>query len=270
MAFPIESPQNPRIKATARLERRSERDARGVTRVEGAREVLRALEAGVVPVEAFVCDEIVRGGSLEAAVPLLTELDASRRTRLYTVPAAVFARLAMREESGGVVLVVPYHNLQLADLPLGEAPLLCVVEGVEKPGNLGAILRTADAAGVDGVIVSEGATDLHNPNVVRASLGAWFTVPLCEAPIADTFAFLKERHIQIVAADPYGERLFTDVDMTRPVAIVLGAEDTGLSAAARQSADVLVRIPMRGQMDSLNLSTSAALLLYEVMRQRGI
>src|SRR5690606_15265612 len=189
---------------------------------------------------------------------------------LLEVTPEIHARLAVREESGGIVLVIPYLARTLHDLPLRTTPFLAVIEGVEKPGNLGAILRTADAAGVDGVIVTAGATDLHNPNVVRASLGTLFSVPVCEADPAQSIVFLRERGIRIVCATPEATHVYTKADMREGVAVVLGSEAFGLGEAWRAAADATVRIPMHGAADSLNLATAAALLLYEVVRQRSV
>jgi TrmH family RNA methyltransferase len=154
-------------------------------------------------------------------------------------------------------------------LPRVPHPLYAIIEGVEKPGNLGAILRTADAAGVTGVIVSAGATDIHNPNVLRASLGAFFTVPICESPPVETIAWLQHNRVQIVAATPEADILYTQTNLRNATAIVLGSEAFGLSDLFRTAANEQVHIPMRGVVDSLNLATSAALLLYEALRQRG-
>jgi RNA methyltransferase, TrmH family len=266
----ITSPQNRRVKDAIRLDKRGDRDSRRVTRVEGVREVAKALAAGVIPEEAFVCPEIARQPALQPALERLAELDASRQTRLYEVTAEVFARLAVREESGGAVLVVPYLDRDLGSLTPGDVPFFCVVEGVEKPGNLGAILRSADGAGVDAVIVTASSTDLHNPNVIRASLGAFFTVQLCDAPAPELLGFLRTHDIRIVAADPLGESAYTEADLRGPVAVVMGSEAHGLSDFWRREADVRVHIPMRGSVDSLNLATATALLLYEVVRQRGV
>ncbi len=269
MAFTISSPQNERIKDVARLEKRAERDRRRLTLVEGAREASRALAAGIVPVEAYLCRARAHAPETAAAIDALERLDAARRTRLYEVTPEVFARMAVREESGGLLLVIPYLQHTLDSLPQNDPAFLAVIEGVEKPGNLGAILRTADAAGVDGVIVSAGATDLHNPNVVRASLGTLFTVPLCEAPPPETIAWLRARRIAIVATLPDAPTRYTAVDLRRPTAVVMGSEAHGLSDPWRSAADALVSIPMHGAADSLNLATATALLLYEVVRQRA-
>jgi TrmH family RNA methyltransferase len=267
MSIAITNPNNPRIKEVVKLGKAGERQRRGVTVVEGLREVQAALARGVVPVEAFVCRELLS----PAARPLLTRLalfDQARRTWLAEVTPEVFAKLALREDSGGVLLVIPFlaHRLDALDPP--HPAFIAVVEGVEKPGNLGAILRTADAAGVHGVIVAAGATDLHNPNVIRASLGTFFSVPLAEASPGEAIAWLRAHDIAIVAATPATDRHYTDVDLTRPVAIVLGSEAAGLTDAWGTAADSLVTIPMFGQADSLNLAASTAILLYEVVRQR--
>ncbi|MFN3334825.1 MAG: TrmH family RNA methyltransferase [Caldilinea sp.] len=263
----LTSPHNPHIKSALRLEKRSERAQRRLTLVEGIREVSQALESGIVPVEAFVCTELVDHNRMGGALAQLARLDAERRTHLFTVTPEVFARLAVREESGGVVLVTPFLDARLDHLPLRAKPFFAVIDRPEKPGNLGAILRTADAAGVDGVIVC-GGVDLHNPNVVRASLGALFTVPVAEASAADAIAWLTAQQIRIIATTPDATTRYTAVDLTGPVAIVMGSEAEGLSAQWLAAAHERVMIPMAGHIDSLNLATATALLLYEVVRQR--
>jgi TrmH family RNA methyltransferase len=268
MATTISSTHNERVRALQRLQKRAERDRLRLTLVEGAREAQRALSAGVIPVEAWVCMPLLAPESA-AALEQLRQFDGQRRTHLFEVSPELFARLVIREESGGILLVVPYLNRSLLELPLGNPAFVAVVEGVEKPGNLGAILRTADAAGVDAIIVNRGATDIHNPNVIRASLGGLFTVPICEASTEETIRLLRERGITTIVATPDAGLSYTAVNMTDPVAIVLGAEAEGLSDEWLQAADQTVRIPMVGVVDSLNLASSAALLLYEVVRQRG-
>ena len=271
MPASISSVHNPHIKQVARLEKRSEREAARLLPVEGAREVRRALAAGHVPVMAYICPEVA-GPEMAGVLAQLQELERSGRTRLFTVTPEVYAKLAVREGSGGVLLLLPYLRTELDALILPPDPLLAVVEDAEKPGNLGAILRTADAAGIDALIAcnSEGAagTDLHNPNTVRASLGTIFNVPLAEGTSAQAIAALRRRGIRIAAATPEGATLYTDADLRGPLAIVLGSEAHGLSAAWLQAADVRVVIPMLGQADSLNLAASAAILLYEAVRQR--
>lgn len=263
----LTSLHNPHIKDVLKLEKRSERAQRRLTVVEGAREVSRALAAGVTPVQAFVCPERVDQAAMHGVLAHLTRLDAERRCHLFTVTPEIFSRLAVREESGGIVLVIPFLDTHLAHLPMRNTPFLTVIDRPEKPGNLGAILRTADAAGVDGVIVS-GGVDIHNPNVVRASLGTIFTVPIAEATADAAIAWLQQHGVQLVATTPDAVTPYTGVDLTGPVAIVMGNEAEGLSAQWLAAAELRVVIPMFGQADSLNLATATALLLYEVVRQR--
>lgn len=264
----ITSPSNPRIKNVVRLTtNRRHRERERLTVVEGSREVRRCLDAGIAPAEAYVCPELITPDAQDIA-DRLSQL-ATRNSQFFTVPPEVFAKIAVRSDSGGLLLVIPYTQTALDDLPLSAAPFLVVIEGAEKPGNVGAILRSADAAGVDGLILCAGGTDLHNPNVIRASLGTRFTVPCAEAPTAEVLAWLRQRGIAAVVATPDGATVYTETGLTGPVAIVTGSEAEGLSEEWLAGADVRVTIPMRGVADSLNLATSTAILLYEVVRQRG-
>lgn len=298
MTSQITSLQNPRVKQVVRLGNRRQRDQAQQTVVEGVREVARALECGVVPVEAYLCPELLEPSDSTTASILasLQQLAAEKKTELFEVTAAVFAKMAYRGESGGVLLVVPYRQTGLDALSVTENPFLLILVGAEKPGNLGAILRTADAAGVDGVILAEeqrsggaeeierqrdwetpqsaipnpqsSGTDIHNPNVIRASLGAYFTVPVSTGSMEEVVGWLDAQRIEMIATTPAAEMLYTAVDMTGPMAIVMGSEAFGLSETWLGAADRLVRIPMFGVIDSLNLSAATALLLYEVVRQR--
>lgn len=272
MPLQISSLQNARVKESIKLEKRRQRDALRLTVVEGGREALRALQGGVIPVEAFVCAPLINSADAQQALLLLNSLEHSHQTKLYEVTPEVFAKLAYRDDSGGIVLVIPYVVRRLQELALSNVPFLAVIEGVEKPGNLGAILRTADAAGVDAVIVCHAAgqsgTDLHNPNVVRASLGALFTVPVAQDTSAAVQQWLQEQRLQIIVTSPEAEVLYTAVNLKGPTAVVMGSEAEGLSPLWFAAATDQVRIPMHGVADSLNLSTAAALLLYEVVRQR--
>ncbi|MEZ4517348.1 MAG: RNA methyltransferase [Chloroflexota bacterium] len=278
----ITSTHNPRIKRVAKLAHRSTRDELRQTVVEGIREISLALQNGVVPIEAYICNETLpeRDPDVAAIFDRLHKLATEGRTELIGVSPAVFEKIAYRGESGGVLLVVPYSERTLSSLTLPDPPLVVVVEDAEKPGNLGAILRTADAAGVDALIIPlrdhaiqntrTKGTDIYNPNVIRASLGAAFTIPQIVAPAWDVIHWLREQAIHIVAAVPEADTLYTATDLTRPTAIVMGSEAWGLSDEWQQAADTLVRIPMSGSVDSLNLSTSTALLVYEAVRQRSL
>jgi TrmH family RNA methyltransferase len=264
----ISSLQNPQIKQVTKLIKRRQRDRLQATLVEGQREIALALASGTVPREAYVCRDIAQTDSALEAIESLLSLAADGKTLLRYVTRDVFAKIAYRTDSGGILLVIPYTAHSLNDLTGVSAAFLIVVEGVEKPGNLGAILRTADAAGVDGVVISSGVTDIHNPNVIRASLGALFSVRVMETTTQATIDWLLKRRIKIVIATPQAEIRYTHADLTGPLAIVLGSEATGLSSDWTKIADAQVYIPMHGIVDSLNLSTSAALLLYEALRQR--
>ena len=273
MTIPITSLQNPRVKRVVRLADRRARDEARQTVVEGAREVGLALGRGVVPAEAYVCPELIAGPEAERAARHLVDIAATGMTELFYVTPPVFEKMAYRGQSGGLLLVIPYRTPALDALTFRAAPFLVVVEEAEKPGNLGAILRTADAAGVDALIVpvapGDRGTDPHNPNVIRASLGAYFTVPVVVAPTDEAIAWLKRRGIALVATTPAAETLYTAADLTGPLAVVMGSEAWGLSATWLAAADVRARIPMAGQVDSLNLSAATAVVVYEVVRQRG-
>jgi len=297
----ITSLQNPRLKRLLALRGRRERDELGLTLIEEARVVRRALAAGYPFAEVWSCPE-----QLAARDPdLLPELQAALAARdaagssvrdgvrggtsggvpngsarggvapgapspvaFFEIPPRLLEKAAYHERSDGVIVVAPQVRRTLADLRLGDRPLLLVLEAVEKPGNLGAILRTADAAGVDAVLVCEAGTDLFNPNVLRASVGAFFTVPTVEVDGAAVRAWLRERAIAAVATTPTANRLHTELDLTGPTALVLGAEDKGLSDEWLRAADARVRLPMLGAVDSLNVGVTAAIVAYEAVRQR--
>ncbi|MBQ3992092.1 MAG: RNA methyltransferase, partial [Bacteroidaceae bacterium] len=186
----------------------------------------------------------------------------------YEVTPEVYEKMAYRGTTEGVMAEVRARYLILEDLKLSESPLVVVLESVEKPGNLGAVLRSADAAGVDAVLVCDALTDLYNPNLIRASLGAAFTVPVVACSSGDAIAYLKEHNVQILTAQLQDSNLYYDTDMRRGTALVMGTESTGLTDVWRQAADAHIRIPMLGRLDSLNVSVSAAILLFEAVRQR--
>ena len=276
----ISSLQNSRIKNLVKLSKRRERDRRQVTVVEGVREISHLLSAGIIPHELYVCPELLDDETqalftqLQAMLTIMPTISPPSPPSKepvtpvsFEVTAAIFEKIAYRV-SGGLVLVIPYVNQSLDQLTLSETPLVVVIEGVEKPGNLGAILRTADAAGVDAVIVCAGVTDLHNPNVVRASLGGLFTLPIAEAEADALLAWFVDHDIRVIAADPAATIDYTAHDLAVPLAIVMGSEAHGLSQRWLTSADAMVRIPMHGAVDSLNLSAATAIILYEALRQR--
>ncbi|MBR1733471.1 MAG: RNA methyltransferase [Alloprevotella sp.] len=252
---PLTSVHNPRIRRVIALQQKSaERRAAGLFVVEGRRELAHCLAAGFNVEEVFVCPDIANG----------TEAPAGT-----AVSPAVYARMAYRGSTEGVLALVRERRLTLDGLRLGASPLLMVLEGVEKPGNLGAVLRSADAARADAVIVCDPLTDLYNPNLIRASVGAAFTVPTVACSSQECIAFLKRRGIRILTAQLQDSHPYYDTDMRRPTALVMGTESTGLTRRWREAADAHIRIPMLGRLDSLNVSVSAAVLLFEAVRQRG-
>ena len=258
----ITSFQNPKVKNLLLLqEKSSARREQGLFVVEGRRELEHCIEAGYKVRSVFYCPEI-------ADVPSFSGL--SRESLVIEVPAQLYRRIAYREGTEGIIAEVEAKQLSLTDLQLPENPLIVVLESVEKPGNLGAVLRSADAAGASAVIVCDPLTDLYNPNLIRASIGAVFTVPVVAASSAEVIRFLKGRGIAILTAQLQDSSLYYDTDMRRGVAIVMGTESTGLTQAWRQAADAHIRIPMLGRLDSLNVSVSAAILLFEAVRQRQI
>ncbi|NOU37058.1 MAG: RNA methyltransferase [Kiritimatiellaceae bacterium] len=252
----ITSLQNERVKRIIKLQRKaSVRRAEGLTVIEGAREVSRAIENGWQPVELWFCPELGAEKPGDAGY--------------FQCSRAVFEKISYREGPDGVLAVGPLVGKTLADLKLPKNPLILVAEGLEKPGNLGALLRTADGAGADAVIVCDSATDLNNPNVIRASIGTLFYLPVAEATSEETISFLEEKGVKVLSAVPDAKTVYTDVELTGPVAIVVGAEDKGLSDQWKTVAGLNVSIPMLGKNDSLNVSVAAAILLYEVVRQRS-
>ena len=255
MAELLTSAQNPKFKRLAALREKSRlRRDEGVFVVEGRRELEHCVEAGFEVETVFVCRDIYPG---EVRAPQVFELSKE-----------LYAKVAYREGTEGVMAIVKGRELRLEDLQLGPKPLVMVLEGVEKPGNLGAVLRSADAAGADAVIVCDPLTDLWNPNLIRASIGAVFTVPTVCCSSADAIVWLKASGIRILTAQLQDSSAYYDCDMTGPTAIVMGTEATGLTEPWRQAADAHVLIPMLGRLDSLNVSVSAAILLYEAVRQR--
>ncbi len=261
----LTSLQNDQVKDLVRLRNRRERERQQVTLIEEPLVIERALAAGYPVSAIYFCPELI--AATHAA--LLADLQALTVT-MVEVSAPVMNKISYRERPEGLLVVAPQTHLTLADLELKQdaAPLLVVLEGVEKPGNLGAVLRIADGAGADAVIVCGRGTDLFNPNVLRASRGAFFAVPTVVCDQAELMPFLHKAGINTVATSPAAPAAWDRTDLTGPVAILLGTEHDGLSSGLLDRADLSLSIPMLGQGDSLNVATSAAILLYEAVRQR--
>ena len=253
----ITSLQNPQVKHIVKLrddKRQRQRD--GLMLVEGWDEINIALASGRQPQALLTAPEL--------ASRQIENVNAES----ITVSRAVFEKISYRENPDGWLAIFPIPKYSLDDLKLNDSPLLIIAESIEKPGNLGAILRTADAAGADALLVCDPRVDLYNPNVVRASRGALFAVPSVETSNESALAFLRKRGIKIIAATPQAEAEYTRQDMRDPLAVAVGTEDKGLSDFWLKQSDVKVKIPMAGKVNSLNVSIAAALIVYEAVRQR--
>lgn len=283
----ITSAQNRKVKELLTLVEKSKaRSAAGLFVVEGQRELGHCLDAGFIPETLFICGEVMavqnnavngaKTGHLTENIEGKDGLDAliakaealNPHLGVVQIPAFLYEKVAYRGSTEGIIAEVHSVPRSLEDLRLGERPLVMVLESVEKPGNLGAVLRSADAAGADAVIVCDPLTDIWNPNLIRSSVGAVFSVPVAVCTSADAIAFLKKRGIHILTAQLQDSEWYYDTDMTGATALVMGTESTGLTQAWRDSADAHIKIPMLGRLDSLNVSVSAAVLLYEAVRQR--
>jgi TrmH family RNA methyltransferase len=264
-AAPITSLQNQRVKDAVKLRDRRQRIKQGRTLIDGARELGRAMDAGLELLEIFVSEPLCH---TEASRELISRVGASGAEILPVVPE-VFVKLAFGERAEGLLGVARTPQSRLASLKLPANPLVGIVENIEKPGNLGAVLRSADAAGLSAVIAAGQGTDLYNPNVIRASLGTIFTLPVCAAPAQEVLAWLNDRGIRIYAARVDAEQLYTEVDFRGPSAVVLGSEAAGLTNVWSGENIVPIKLPMCGAADSLNISAAAAVIFYEALRQRS-
>jgi TrmH family RNA methyltransferase len=260
----IASPSNPRVRAAAALRDRRERERTGRIVIDGARELLRALAADVAVETVFLCESLCRSAACAELLRRIGPADP----RVIEVSETAFAKIAFGDRAEGVVGVAIRPDLALAGVSLPGDPLVAVLEAVEKPGNLGAIARSADGAGADALIAADPRTDPFNPNAIRASLGTIFSLRVAAASGAETLAWLHELGARIVVARVDGDETYTDVDLSGPLAIVLGSEAAGLSDVWAGPGVVAVRLPMLGAADSLNVSVAAGILLYEARRQR--
>lgn len=260
---PITSLQNPRVKQIVQLSKARERREQGLVVVEGAREIGLAMDAGHQPEVVYVCPEIYA----KSEYPDLLGRIAPSKTIAFTLP--VFEKVAYREGSDGLIALIRPKEHRLEELHLKENPFIIILESVEKPGNLGAVLRTADAACVDAVIICDPQTDLYNPNAIRSSVGCLFTVQVAVCSSAACLEWMKLNKIQSFAAELKASEWYQDCDFTGPSAIIMGTEADGLTNFWLKNADKRIKIPMRGVIDSLNVSVSTAVLTFEAMRQRG-
>ena len=259
----ITSAQNAKIKNLLALQEKSkERKKQNLFVVEGRRELLHCVEAGYEPFTIFFCPEIISEADF-------SEITDRCNCQYIEIPQHLYDKVAYRGGTEGVIAELHCKDMSLAALHLKENPVVVVLESVEKPGNLGAVLRSADASGVDAVIVCDPLTDMYNPNLIRSSIGAIFTVPVAAATSEDTIKWLKDKGIRIYTAQLQDSEWYYDTDMKGGTAIVMGTEATGLTDVWRKAADAHIKIPMLGRLDSLNVSVSAAILMYEAVRQRN-
>jgi len=261
MHFKITSTQNPKVKSLLALEKPRERRKQGLFIIEGKKEIGMALNAGYKIGNLFFCDEMISLQEIE-------DLNADNKL-IIPISKDVFDKIAVRENSGGVLAVAEQKAHHLSQLKLSPTPLLLILESVEKPGNLGAILRTADAAGVDAVIICDPQTDFYNPNVIRSSIGCVFSTQIASASSEETIKWLREKNISVYCTYLKASKQYHLVDYTKPSAIVMGTEATGLSDIWVSHADSNIIIPMHGKIDSMNVSTAAAVVVFEAKRQRG-
>jgi len=261
----ITSPHNPRVKEAFRLRDRRHRDKQQRILIDGAREIGRAIEGGVRLLEVFACPTLCKRDDARRLLERLPETAAE----VLEVAEPVFQKLAFGDRAEGVLAVAHMPNPTLSQLTLAEPPLVAVLEGVEKPGNLGAVIRSADGAGLSALLVADPRTDLYNPNTIRASLGTVFTLPVGTAASDEALDWLRSKRLAIYAARVDGARPYTEVDFRPPSALVLGSEAEGLTPRWAGPEIIEIRLPMLGKADSLNVAAAATVLFYEAMRQRG-
>lgn len=257
----ITSVQNPYIKSLVQLQEKAKtRKQTGTFLIEGVREIELALKAGYEIEKLLFTPEIINFQISKFSNFQIDSVAISRE---------VYQKLAYRDTTEGIIAVARSKDLSLANLNLSENPLILVAEAPEKPGNIGALLRTADAANLDAVIIANPKSDLYNPNIVRSSVGCLFTNPVAVGTTREIISFLKEKNIAIFCATLQDSATYHTQDYTQPTAIVVGTEATGLSTDWRESSTRNINIPMQGTIDSMNVSVAAAVLIFEAKRQRN-
>lgn len=261
----ITSAQNPRIKNVVRLRTRKARDAARTMIIEGELELERAIAAGVTLSELYYCSDDTQGEHADWLVQTCIDMGVS----LYKCDRKAFSKIAYGNHETGVLALAAYFETPVSSLSLADDALVIVLEAVEKPGNLGAVLRSADGAGADAVILCDPSTDLFNPNTIRASRGALFTVPVVTGTSEEVISFLKRSNINIYATMPDARTPYTSVNLTSGVALAMGTEHDGLTRIWEDAADSCITIPMRGKADSLNVAVTATIMMYEALRQRS-
>ena len=258
----IISKQNERVKNLIKLQKSSERRSQGVFTIEGIKEIQKAASSGYRLIAAYFCPDIIDYKQVIEIVGNQKDLIFYRITR------DIYNKVSYRENSGGIIVVAESKRHLLSGITVDQNPFFLVIEGIEKPGNIGAMLRTADASGVSGVLICNSSTDLYNPNAIRSSLGCVFTLPIALCSSAEAVEWLAAKGVQIVATHFQATKSYFDIDYTLPTAIVMGAEATGITGIWSEVANANVIIPMRGVTDSLNVSNATAIIIFEALRQR--
>lgn len=262
----ITSLQNPGIKFARSLRTRNKREKSGLTLLEGYRAVSRSFECGIEFQDCYYCPSLFLGSN---EMPLIEKI-SEKGAKVVEVTEDVLKKIAYRDRPEGIIAVVKTRKHSINDIPVKENGLYVIAESIEKPGNLGSILRSADAANVDGVIVCDKCTDIYNPNVITASTGALFSVPLAETTSEEALEWIRKNKIKTLAATPEADKTYYKTDLTEKIAIIVGTEQYGLTDFWKTNADINVRIPMLGFIDSLNVATATTVILFEAARQRGV
>ena len=257
----ITSIQNPFVKNLVLLQDKAKaRKQSGTFIIEGQREIELALKGGYEIETLLVYNEIISKS---------LNLSIFQSKEIIEISKEVYQKLAYRDTTEGIIAVAKTKALQLSDLKLSKNPLILVAEGLEKPGNLGAVLRTADAANIDAVIIANPKSDMYNPNIVRSSVGCLFTRQIAVATSEEAIEFLKEKNINIYCATLQDSAMYHTENYNEPTALVVGTEATGITEVWRKNSTKNINIPMQGIIDSMNVSVAAAILLFEAKRQRG-
>ena len=260
----ISSAKNEKIKDLIKFRNKNGKLSQNEILIEGSRELERALAVGINFIEAYFCTELINNDQKD----LLADVTANSE-KLFQVDKYVFEKIAYKNNPFGIIVKAEFIPSKLEDIIITDNSLILVAESIEKPGNLGALMRTADGAGIDTIILANKITDYRNPNVIRASTGTIFSKQIVETTSEDIISFLKKNNIDIIAADPYAKEMYYDIDYSKKIAIVVGSEAFGLSDEFKENADTLVKIPMKGFADSLNVNQAATIILYEAVRQKS-
>ncbi|MBN2789172.1 MAG: RNA methyltransferase [Candidatus Delongbacteria bacterium] len=261
----ITSAKNEKIKDLIKFRNKNGKLSENEILIEGSRELERALAADIKFLESYFCPELIENDQKELFADVMANSE-----KLIQVDKYVFEKIAYKNNPFGIIVKAEFIPSRFDDIKIDKNSLILVAESIEKPGNLGALIRTADGAGIDTIILANKITDYRNPNVIRASTGTIFSKKIVEADTTDVITFLKENNVEIVAADPYAEKMYYDIDYSNKVAIVVGSEAFGLSDEFKENANTLVKIPMEGFADSLNVNQAATIVLYEAVRQRKL